>query len=319
MMQTAQPTAVEQVTVLACQNCGAAMRVPEHAMTAVCPHCASPSVVARPPSAEHPPPLFVLPFVLGRDAALDTVKRWLKNARGLFTHSGLRRATVDDLRGVYVPACLYGAVARSEWSARIGEDYTETETYTTTDAKGNSVTETRTVTRTEWHLLAGARASYVRDVLVTASASVVNADLEAIEPFDLRALRRFVPAAIAGWWAEEPTLQVDACAELARAEAMRSVGREIAAFMPGDHCDGLTHTTRFDHEVLDAVLVPVWVLAVRYDPQKPALRILINGQSGRVLGRAPLSWPRVIVGVVLLLLLIGGIILGVRLHQEGLW
>lgn len=314
-MNTAQ--ALEPATVLACQNCGAAMRVPEHAMTTVCPHCASPSVVARPLSLDHAPPLFVLPFVFGREAALDTVKHWLKNARGIFTHSGLRKATVDDVRGVYVPACLYGAVAWSDWSANIGEHYTTTETYTTTDSKGNSVTHTRTVTHTEWRPLAGRRATYVHDVLVTASASVGNAELEGIEPFDLRALRRFVPAAIAGWWAEEPTLTIARCAELARGEAVQHVGRELSEFMPGDSSQELQHSTRFEHEVLDPVLVPVWVLAVRYDATKPALRVLINGQSGRVLGHVPLSWQRIVAAIVLVLLVVAGVVLATQLHNGG--
>lgn len=309
--------ALEPATVLACQNCGAAMRVPEHAMTTVCPHCASPSVVARPPSRDHAPPLFVMPFVFGRAAALDTVKRWLNNARGVFTHSGLRKATVDDVRGVYVPACLYGAVAWSDWSASIGENYTTTETHTTTDSKGNSVTETRTVTHTEWRPLAGRRATYVHDVLVTASASVGNAELEGIEPFDLRALRRFVPAAIAGWWAEEPTLTIATCAELARGEALERVELELSAFMPGDRSKDLEHSTRFEHEVLDPVLVPVWVLAVRYDPTKPALRVLINGQSGRVLGHVPLSWPRIVTAIVLVLLIVAGVVLASHLRIGG--
>jgi hypothetical protein len=312
---TASP---QQSTVLQCQNCGAALRVAAHAMTTVCPYCASPSVVARPPSPDHAAPLFVVPFVFGRDVALDTVKRWIKKARGMFTHSGLRRAKVDDVRGVYMPAFLYGAVAWSDWSASIGENYTETETYTTTNEKGETVTQTRTVVRTEWRDLAGRHATYVRDVLVTASASVGNLELEAIEPYDLRAIRRFVPAAVAGWFAEEPSLPIAQCAQLARGEAMQHVGRDLAAFMPGDHCQGLQHSTRFEHEVLDPVLVPVWVLAVRYDPKKPMLRVLVNGQTGRVLGRAPLSWPRIVLGIVLLLLVVGGIAFAIWWANGGM-
>jgi hypothetical protein len=304
---------VDAALALECQSCGAALQVAAAVRTAVCPYCASPSVVERPPSADRPDPAFVLAFVLDRPSALAAVKRWIKSKRGVFTHSGLARATVDDVRGVYVPSYLYGAVARSAYAASIGEDYTEEETYTDTDASGKTTTRTRTVTRTEHVPLDGAHAAYVRDVVVTASRGIANAELEHVEPFDLRALARYTSAAIAGWHAEEPTMAAATCLETARAEAMTHVGQMLGAFMPGDSHKDLRHTTRFDHEILDLLLVPVWVLAVRYDAKKPPLRVLVNGQTARVAGVAPLSWLKVTLAIVLALLLVAAIVLALYL------
>ena len=117
---------------LECQSCGATLQVSSTVRTTVCPYCASPSIVERPPSPDRPPPSFVVAFVVTRERALAFVKQWLKGKSGIFTRSGLRRATVDDVRGVYLPTYLYAAVAQSQYAASIGEDYTETETYTTT-------------------------------------------------------------------------------------------------------------------------------------------------------------------------------------------
>src|SRR5258708_14741257 len=137
--------------------------------------------------ADRPNPAFVLAFVVGREQALGSVKMWIKRARGFLTHSGLRSAKVDDVRGVYVPAYLYGAVAHSRYSASIGENYTVT--HTSTDSQGRSITTTET--RTEHYTLMGAHSAYVRDVVVTASRGVGNQELECVEPFDLRALVRY--------------------------------------------------------------------------------------------------------------------------------
>jgi hypothetical protein len=315
-MNASSPASPEPA-LLQCQSCGAALRLAAHAMTTVCPYCASPSVVSRPASAGHVPPTFVVPFVFGREVALEHVRRWIRKARGPFTHAGLRRATVEDVRGVYVPAYLYGATAWSDWQARIGEDYTETETTTTTNEKGETVTATREVTRTEWFELAGRHAMYVRDVLVTASASVGNAELEAVEPFDLGALRRFTPAAVSGWWAEEPSLGLAECGELARREATAKIKGVLEGFVPGDRHADLAYRAVLEHEVLDPVLVPVWVLAVRYDARKPALRVLLNGQTGRVLGRAPLSWARVAVAIALVVAIVGGVVAWLVLFADG--
>ncbi|RYE95025.1 MAG: hypothetical protein EOO75_00370, partial [Myxococcales bacterium] len=122
------------------------------------------------------------------------------------------------MQGVYVPAYLYAAAAHSTYQVSIGEDYTETEHYTETNAKGETEQKTRTVTRTEWCPLAGQHASYVMDVLVTASRGLRNDELEAIEPFDLRQMRRHDDALVAGWMAETPTVSLEQCLQTARAE-----------------------------------------------------------------------------------------------------
>ena len=43
----------------------------------------------------------------------------------MFADSALKKATVEDMRGVYLPAYLYSAVARTDYTSQIGEHYTE--------------------------------------------------------------------------------------------------------------------------------------------------------------------------------------------------
>ena len=292
---------------LECQTCGASLVLDAAQRTAVCPYCASPSVVERPPSADRPPARFALGFVLTQTAAGLAVKTWL-GRRGLFVPSSVKRGHIDTIRGVYVPAYLYSALAQTSYSAEIGEEYQETETYTTTDANGNTVVQTRTVTRTEYRPLAGRHGTYVLDVLVTASRAVHNAELEAIEPFDLRLVRRYTPALLSGWIAEEPTLTLADCYALARGEAIAKIGEELGRFMPGDSHRNLVFQTELHRETTDLVYVPVWVLAVRHHPQKSPFRMLINGQTGQIWGRPPLSALRIGLFVVVLLVLVGGAI-----------
>ena len=286
-----------------CQTCGASLVLEAAERTAVCPYCASPSVVERPPAPGRPVPVFGLGFVLTRDAASLAVRDWL-GRRGWFVRSGVKSGSIDSIRGVYVPAYLYTAMAQTAYRAEIGEDYQETETYTETDSQGNTVTRTRTVTRTEYRSLAGQHAGYVMDVLVTASRSLPNAELEAIEPFDLRMIRRYSPALLSGWTAEEPTLDPAQCAALARQETLEKIGQELASFMPGDSHTGLWFQTALDRESADLIYVPVWVLAVRYDAKRPPFRMVINGQTGAIHGKAPLSWLKILLAVLIVLALI---------------
>lgn len=241
---------------------------------------------------------------------------WTKN-QGFFRRQDLYKGHIEDLKSVYIPAYLFSAAAYSEYSASIGENYQETQTYTVF-VNGRAQTRTRTVTKTEWRPLSGRYASYVSDVLVTASRGVSNAELEAIEPYDMRGLARYTPALVSGWPTEEPSVAGGEAAQNARQEAIQATSANLARFMPGDSHQGLTHRTWLDRESFDLVLVPVAVLALRFDAQKPPLRILINGQTGRVLGKAPWSVPRILAVVgVIVAIIIGFIILGAVTGDGG--
>jgi len=260
------------------------------------------SVVERPPTPDRPEPAFALGFVIQQADAAERVKRWIKSS-GLFVRSDFKKqASVERTRGVYLPAYLYGAEARTDYSAQIGENYTVTKTYSTTDSQGRSVTRTRTRTETEWRQLAGRHATYVSDRVVTASRGIPNHELEAIEPFDMRALHRFSPKIISGWAAEEPTLRVHECTELARAETLAEIGRQLERFMPGDSYRNLSYRSWMQQEHLALTLMPVWVLPVRYAADKPVVRLLVNGQTGRIYGEAPRSWVKITLLVLAALL-----------------
>lgn len=277
-----------------CGECGAELKVEAHIRTTVCPYCDAPSVVERPPSQGRPDPVFVVGFVVQQNHALDRVKTWLRS-RSLFARSGLKKARLEKTRSVYLPAYLYGATAHASYTAQIGENYTVTETYT--DSQGR--TRTRTRTKTEWRTLSGNYSSYVSDRIVTASRGLPNDELEAVEPFDLRAIRRYTPAMVSGWISEEPSLHQDQCFQMAHQEALDWVGGQLGSFMPGDSCRGLQMRTSLENEHIELVLLPLWVLSARYHPEKPPVRIVVNGQTGAVGGAVPYSWVKISIAVLL--------------------
>ena len=290
-------------TTYACQQCGAGLAF-DGVRTARCPYCDSPNFVERPPTAGQPDPQFVVTFVGDGEVAKRSLDRWL-GSRSMFADSALKRAKVEDIKGIYVPSYLYSAVANTDYTAQIGEDYTET--YTETDSQGKTVTRTRT--RTEYRALSGRHVSYVTDVIVSASAGLTNAELEEVEPFDLKRMRRYSPALVTGWIAEEFSRPASECEQTSRHEAVDQVGGKLRAFMPGDSYSDLAWKTSVSWESLDPVLLPVWVFAVRYRDDKPPLRVLINGQTAEIVGKVPLSWWKIVLAILLLAAIIGGIVL----------
>ena len=244
----------------------------------------------------------------GRLAAWLASRTWFADAR-------LARAKIVDMRGVYLPAYVYSAVARTEYSAQIGEHYTETETYEKTDAHGQTSTETRTITRTEYRPLTGSHIGYVTDVVVSASAGLDHRELAAVEPFEMLKLRRFAPALVSGWIAEEFSRTREACLRASHQEAVDDVGTRLRRFMPGDNYCDLESRTTVQWESLDPVLVPVWVFAVRYRGDKPPIRVVINGQTGAIAGVVPLATWKLVVASLIVVAAIAGVIVWLYLHH----
>ena len=282
-----EPT--DQRIEVSCRSCGAQILFEPLQRTARCPYCDSPSVVDRPITEDRPDPVFGLGFAVTRDDASLRMRRWIRGRKmGPF---GLKDRSAERVRGVYLPAYLYSATAHTSYHASIGESYKD---------KDNK-------NRTEYRDLEGRHSRYVADILVTASRGIPNDEVEGIEPFDFGELARYTPGLVSGWISEEPSLSREECRQLARQEATARVARLLRQFLPGDTVRDLRHHTELADESIDLTLVPLWVFAVRYHDEKPPIRVLVNGQTGKVFGRVPLSWAKV--GLVVAALLgLGGLV-----------
>lgn len=278
---------VEEVEI-SCESCGAKIVLEPLLRTAHCPYCDSPSVIDRPATADRPDPVFVIGFAVDRNRAARLMREFI--GRKKLAPTVLKRRAADKVTGVYLPTYLYSATSSTTFSASIGEVYYTTEV--SRDSKGR--TRVKRKRRIEYRDLNGAHANYVGDVVVTASRGIPNNELEAIEPYDFAGLRRYAPAMVSGWISEEPSLTRDECLRLAKAESTRHIGGLLHQFMPGDNHRQLEHTTELGDESADLVLLPVWIFAIRYDPEKPPVRILVNGQTGRVGGAIPTAWGKVL-------------------------
>jgi len=268
-------SATEQRVRASCRSCGAEILFESLQRTARCPYCDSPSVVDRPETPDRPDPVFGLGFAVTHEEATRRMRRWIRGRKmGPF---GLKDRAAEKVKGIYLPTYLYSATAYTTYAASIAEHY-----------KGDDRER-----KTEYRDLDGRHATYVADILVTASRGIPNDEIEGIEPFDLGALVRYTPALVSGWIAEEPSRTQEECRDLARQEATAHVAELLRGFLPGDGVRGLRHQTALEDESVDLTLAPVWVFAIRYDDEKPPIRVLVNGQTGKVFGKVPLSWAKV--------------------------
>jgi hypothetical protein len=278
---------LHQRVEVSCRSCGARILFEPLQRTTRCPYCDSPSVVDRPVTEDRPDPVFGFGFVLSRDEAARRMRRWIRGRR--MAPFGLKDRSAENVKGVYLPAYLYSATAHTGYAASIGESYRDR------DKKR----------RTEYHQLAGKHSTYVADVLVTASRGIPNDEIEGIEPFDLGSLARYTPGLVSGWISEEPSLSREECRRLGRQEATARIDGMLRRFLPGDTVRDLRRHVELVDESIDLTLVPLWVFAIRYHDEKPPIRVLVNGQTGKVFGKVPVSWAKIGLIALGLLALVG--------------
>jgi hypothetical protein len=173
---------------------------------------------------------------------------------------------------------------------------------------GKRQTRTRRVKKHEWIPLRGEFDAYATDIVVSATRAIDNHELQRVEPFDLRELRRYAPGLVAGWIVEEATRDPGEALALAREELSAGVQARLGRFMPGEQHRNLESTTEVENESSSLTLFPIWVLALRYAEDQPPLRVLINGQTGKVGAEVPWSWPRLMGAVAVAAAAFGGFI-----------
>jgi hypothetical protein len=139
---------------------------------------------------------------------------------------------------------------------------------------------------------------------VSGSRGLPQADAERIKPFQLPALKRYESFYLAGWLAEEYSIDRDHALQVCQHEFHRREQEAVRGFLPGDTYRGLEVSTDFSSVNSDLCLLPIYVLSYRY--KEKIYRFLVNGQTGKVAGDKPLSWARigVFAGAIALTILI---------------
>lgn len=300
---------------LRCQNCGCELATTSAQRSFICPFCDSAYVAEyAPDQTGRQRPEFIIGFAVTPEQAAQAFHDWIQ-ANAWFRPGDLKTAQLAErLRGIYLPFWSFSTLAESVWQAVIGEHWYRTETYTTRDDKGNSVTRTRRVQETEWWPLAGRHHQYHSGYLVTGSRGLSQADALRLQPYQLPALKRYAPYYLAGWLCEEYSISREEAWQICEREFAQREQQGTAAFLPGDTYRDLVVDTKFSHVNSDLCLLPVYLLSYRY--QNRLYRFLVNGQTGRVSGDKPVSWWRIglAVGLVALAILVCGL-LGLALLQ----
>lgn len=290
-----------------CTSCGATVTFVPPETARECDFCGA-KIVAQPKAADPlVAPEGVLPFALTSKDATAKLQQWIGSR--WFAPNALKQfAQPDAIHGVYLPYWTYDARTVSDYQGERGEHYYETEYYTTTDANGNQVQESRQVQHTNWYRVSGRVQRDFDDLLVPATKALPSNRLNALMPWDLEQLKAYEPAYLSGFRAQRYQVELPQGFELAKEIAENQIASDVRYDIGGDEQRVYNVSTQYYDITFKHLLLPVYAGAYRLNGT--VYQIVVNGRTGQVQGDRPYSWLKIgclvvfLLGVLMFLLLI---------------
>ena len=283
----------------ACQQCGAQTEVEPHISSFSCAFCGSNQVLPQEQSTTLHKPESLLPFLVDQKQCLDAFRAWVKSL--WFRPNALKaQARPEQLKGVYIPFWTYDSMTQSWWNGEAGYYYYESESYLE-----NGEWKTRRVRKIRWEWRDGTHAEFFDDVPVQGSPSVDASLVRAIEPFDTKQLVPYKPDYLSGLAAEDYREDMIACWPRAKDRIDSAIYSACKQKLGGDEQRNLSVTTSYLNRTYKLCLLPIWIASYRY--QEKPYTYIVNGQTGKVAGKAPWSWLKITLFVVTIIAILAGI------------
>jgi len=297
-------------------GCGAVNTVDATVVSTECPFCGSNQVVPQEQVAQVIKPESLVPFHVNHAKAVTSFQKWLGS--GFFRPNPVKKIARNvqaKIQGVYLPFWTFDAFTSSWWQAEAGHYYYTTETYWTTNDKGQRVQATRQVQHIRWEPASGHLQLPFDDVLVPASKGIDQGMVQRIYPFETKALVPYKPEFLAGWNAEAYTVELRGGWAQGQEIIKGHVQAACAQQVPGDTHRNLRVDTAFSKMSYKHVMFPIWLAYYRYNNK--VYQFLVNGQTGEVQGEAPISWIKVAFVVIVVLIILAVIVWLMSMSDGG--
>ena len=265
--------------IYTCNTCGGDIVINDTEISTFCVYCGNPSVVFKRVSKEMKPD-GIVPFSISKDEAKQLIRTRL--SKRSFIPSKLKAPDLIDIKGIYVP---YWVVNCDFHDAVIIE--------------GNEKYRKNTPLR---HYCRAGDCSFVT-LPIEASLRLNDNISKRLEPFFFDDVKDFDEDYLNGFYSDTSDLSVNdlrtavlkRCDELFCEEVMKNI--------PADNKKRFKSTPSVDiHEDAVYLLLPVWFYTFRYK-DKPHT-ILVNGQTGKIVGGVPFSKRKVTVTSAVIALLL---------------
>ena len=279
--------------VLQCQQCSAHTTLPQGQLTHTCPFCGSNRVVQQPAAQDNLRPRFLLPFEVDAAMCTTAVHTWLGSS--WMTPKALQNlASVTDFNGIYIPCWTFDAHTQATWKAQVGHQ--ETTRYYDSSSK-----TWKSRTKTVWCWESGHVTRTFDDLIIPGTRRLSHLLLTRLKKdYHTQRLVPYDAAYLAGLMAQSYDIPLENAWEQGRntmREATRSTCRSNAST---NQIRNFSMTLDFSQESWRYILAPLYISVYHYENQ--TYQVMVNGQSGTVVGQRPVDWRKVWLAILGMLL-----------------
>jgi DNA-directed RNA polymerase subunit RPC12/RpoP len=293
-----KPTARVGAHVYSCSGCGATTETDN--LSDRCQFCGSP-LVAENSAGELIAPEAVVPFRIDRPAARKAFRGWVTSR--WFAPAALKKVgSTESMAGTYLPHWTYDADTTTDYTGQRGEHYWQTETYTEM-VDGRPQTRTRQVQHTAWYPAAGRVFRQFDDVLVPGTRQLPPDRLDKLGPWELGSAQPYQPAYLSGYRTLRYDIEPDAGLESAKVRMREVIRADCRHDIGGDEQRVHSMNTWYAQIMFKLILLPVWIAAYVYAGK--TWNVVINANTGEVIGDRPYSKWKIALAAFAALLVIG--------------
>lgn len=273
----------EKKTVI-CKACGAETVYDALEISGVCPFCGSNQVMEA-SDQKTMAPGGVVPFQVTDEKAAGLFKNWIKK-KWFCPKLAKESAKAKRFKGVYLPYWTFDAKTETEYRGEYGKDRT---------VRNGDKEETVT----DWYPTKGVYRETIDDELVCATTNHNQSMLQGLEPYKTEENKSYKPEYVAGFAAERYAVGLKEAFQMAKEsikfKLREAIESKIRTEKNTDHVKNLKLSTRYYDVTYKYLLLPVWISSYKYKDK--VYQFMVNGQTGKVSGKTPISIPKVIITV----------------------
>lgn len=282
---------VAKKTVI-CKACGAESVYDALEISAVCPFCGSNQVMEA-SDQNTMAPGGVVPFQISDKQASDLFKNWIRR-KWFCPKLAKESAKAKNFKGIYLPFWTFDALTKSKYRGEYGKD------------KVKKKADGKTQVETTWYSVRGNHEEFFDDELICATTNHNQSMLRGLEPYNTADNKTYRPEYVAGFAAERYAIGIKEAWQMAKSsikfKLQRSIERRIIKENNADRVRNLQVDAAFSKLTYKYLLLPVWISSYKY--KEKVYQFMVNGQTGKVSGKTPISIPKVIITVVAIALIL---------------
>lgn len=276
-----------------CKACGAESVYDALEISAECPFCGSNQVMEA-SDQNTMAPGGVVPFRISDKQASDLFKNWIKH-KWFCPKLAKESAKAKHFKGIYLPFWTFDALTRSKYRGEIGRDKVR--------KKSNGETQVETT----WYPVKGSHEEFFDDELICATTNHNQSMLLGIEPYRTEENKAYRPEYVAGFAAERYAIGIKEAWQMAKDsikyKLRGNIEQKIIRENHADQIRNLQIESTFSKLTYKYLLLPVWISSYKY--KEKVYQFMVNGQTGKVSGKTPISVPKVVItGIAVVLILI---------------